>query len=658
MKKMKKIISFLLTGMLSFGIAFSATSCDGNVPPAGGGNEAEMYDPNKGIDFNGEKQYISTQYKIVVPDEEDKSLQYAAKELQTFISSASGCILPIVKESAASTADKIISLGDTRQAAFVSATEKALNVDGFRIVTRDDDIFIKGAHTTATMYGIYDFAEKVIGVKFLTGDYTYIPSGDSLGFYPMDITEIPTFATRHYFSGTLFRDLYNAVHMRMVSVTASGVVSDETGYDWLDRWWPHNFHSSFTLLPPAKYQAKHPDWYGGGQLCLSNGIDENGEIAKTDKETMAKEALANLKLWILENPQVTNFMVAEQDGSGLCSCTNCTASYRVNGGYSGTKLVFINALAKEIEKWAAEVCPEREIFIYTFAYGASILPPLDKDGKPVNNLVIPRKNVGVFYACGGCGLHEYGDPNCEKVMMEEKYLDDWAGLSSNLCVYDYQVNFNIFMFYLPHQARSKSQLLRYEELGVQTVMSTAAPWIADYYQGLLDTYLYSKLMWNPHRNVSEIVEEFNYYYFTAQYAELADDFVHTITNNYYVLDATLEGGFHPTHGWLSGRDECYNAKYYPIGMLKRLENNIEDAMQAITQRTDLLAEEKQTLITRLKKLIIQPQFMILWNYDDYYDSGRKEYALKFFANTDELGISHYGEHNPMSELKELYGIDT
>ena len=78
MRKKKQIISFLLTGILSLMMICSTTSCTDDSSHTDGNTETEvMYDPKKGIDFEGEKQYISQEYKIVIPNEEDKSLQYA-----------------------------------------------------------------------------------------------------------------------------------------------------------------------------------------------------------------------------------------------------------------------------------------------------------------------------------------------------------------------------------------------------------------------------------------------------------------------------------------------------------------------------------------------------------------------------------------------------
>ena len=49
-------------------------------------------------------------------------------------------------------------------------------------------------------------------------------------------------------------------------------------------------------------------------------------------------------------------------------------------------------------------------------------------------------------------------------------------------------------------------------------------------------------------------------------------------------------------------------------------------------------------------------FMILWNYDSYYSTGKTEFAREFFALCDDLGIEYYGESASINSLKAQYGL--
>lgn len=658
MKIEKRIISIVLL-LITVIITVLSGGCSKNETDISG--ETGQYDPDKGIDRTGVKTYYvedgKSEYRIVIPDEHDKVLEFAAGELQSLIISAGGIELPIIEEKDLRQNEKYFSIGDTECSFFLEANEKQLNGDGFRIVTESGNIYIKGGNTTATLYGVYDFCEKMMGVRFIAGDCTYVPSSRDLYVYPLDITEIPVFSTRCYFSATTFKDVYNMVRMRLVSPFAMQV--EEIGKTWSSEWYPDRQHSSYILIPPEVYQVEYPEWFKNGQLCLTNGIDKNGEIIEDGKNNLAKQAVENLKKWIMDNPEAKNFFVAENDGSSMCDCPQCSASYRANGGYSGTKLIFLNALAKEIEEWQKTACPEREIKIWTFAYGSSIVPPLNDENEPVNDKIVPRANVGIMIAYMACQLHTFEDEICQQSQQELEYIMKWSSLTENFAIYDYQVNFQAFLFWLPHLQNTKAQLLKYDEVGAQTVMTTAAPWSGAYYQALLDTYIYSKMLWNPYRDVTSLVEEFNRCYYTEDYARYANAFYYAMESHYAILDNQYSGTFHCDghyDGVTSRRTNYYDAENYPIRFLESLESNIQEAIDHVKKRTDWSGREKEQMVKRLTRILIQPQYMKLLNYDDYYTVGKTDYARKFFDNAQLAGLTHTGEWETLDEYKIKLGL--
>lgn len=53
-------------------------------------------------------------------------------------------------------------------------TEK-FGPEQLRIVIGDGNIAIAGGHPRGTLYGVYAFLEKYLGVRFLTRDHTFVP---------------------------------------------------------------------------------------------------------------------------------------------------------------------------------------------------------------------------------------------------------------------------------------------------------------------------------------------------------------------------------------------------------------------------------------------------------------------------------------------------
>ncbi len=656
MNRLKRIISIILVLVISVGL-FVGCSDSQTVET----EEKKDYDMEQGIDTSKEKTYYvqngNSEYKIVIPNEYDVVLEFAANELKSLVMSAGGASLPIIKEKDVKQGDKYFSLGNTESSSFFNADEKQLNQDGFKILTESENVFIKGGNSTATLYGVYDFCEKLMGVRFIAGDCTYVPPISDLYFYPLDIIEIPVFSTRCYFAATTYKEVYNMVRMRLVSPFSMKV--DEIGNTWASKFYPERQHSSYILVDPNEYQSEYPEWFRNGQLCLTNGIDDKGKIIENGENNLAKQALENLKKWVVNNPNVDNFFVAENDGSSMCDCTSCSASYQANGGYSGTKLIFLNALARGIEEWKETACPEREIMIWTFAYGASINPPLNADKQPVNEMVVPEPNVGVMIAYMACQLHTFEDEFCKQSQQELEYINDWSSLTNNFANYDYQTNFESCIFWLPHLNNSKAQLIKYHEVGSDLVMSTAAPWSGAYYQALLDTYVYSKLLWNPYRDVSKLIEEFNTCYYTEDYAQYANDFYYAMESHYAILDKKYEGTFHCDghfDGVSSKRTNYYNAENYPIRFLENLENKILEAIAHVKNRTDWSESEKQQMVKRLTRILIQPEYMKLLNYDDYYTVGKMDYARTFFDNAKLAGLTHIGEWETLDEYRIKLGL--
>ena len=118
-------------------------------------------------------------YSIVIADNASETEEFAAKELVYFTQEVVGIKLPIKRDSEVSynESTKIISIGKNKlsKKAGVTLTATEVNTDGFAFRNVGDMIFINGYYDRGTLYGVYEFIEKYLGVKFLTSDATYIP---------------------------------------------------------------------------------------------------------------------------------------------------------------------------------------------------------------------------------------------------------------------------------------------------------------------------------------------------------------------------------------------------------------------------------------------------------------------------------------------------
>ena len=249
----KKLAKRGIIFMLVCSTMLSAFGCGGKKSPEPEPTVAVGdYDPNKGIDFSSAKKYVVkdgvAHYKIVYPNGADLATEFAAKELSTFINKITGVTVEMIEESAYKTSDKVISVGETQISKHVIADSEALNKDGFIIKTEGENLFIKGSYPRATLYGVYDFVEKLFGVKFIAVDYTYIPKAEELFIYNLDIVEKPTFAIRSYYAENVIYDGLHAARMRMVAPFDTN--EEQYGGGYLSDWNVNQNHSMFEYLPP------------------------------------------------------------------------------------------------------------------------------------------------------------------------------------------------------------------------------------------------------------------------------------------------------------------------------------------------------------------------------------------------------------------------
>ena len=327
---MKKILSLLL-GVLFLTACLSA--CDQSGTNDGGGPDRPQEQPvyeetGYNIVENG-----ASEYRLLLPVEPSRREIYAADELNLYLSRAAGVTLPVDSEASAS--QKYLSVGRTSLAEELTSpvTYEALGDDGFYLKTQGENLVMTGFGGDGTLFAVYEFLELTLGVRFYAEDEILIPETERVPLYKFDITEKPDFEERSLGYLATQGNASNALHMRL----GEGV----------GNWglWAHTHFSIINKDLPSgqSYKDLHPDWFSedGTQLCLTN-------------TEMREKFIENLKTIILETPGAEYFMLGQEDQNTFCTCERCTASNAANGGESGTQMIFVNHVAREIAKWLEE----------------------------------------------------------------------------------------------------------------------------------------------------------------------------------------------------------------------------------------------------------------------------------------------------------------
>lgn len=215
----------------------------------------------------------------------------AVKELADYLQRISGAdFRPISHDGNPLTGPLVVVGRESELAKKICADVKwdELGPDGFILRTAGKHLVIAGNTPRGTMYGVNWFLDRVLGVRWLSPEYTYIPERPTLKVAALNDTQKPRFGYRevlsHEGSERVFKahNLYNG-ESHGPSFSATKPELDCWNHEWMAKGGSANF---MELLPQKIYGKEHPDWYGGGQVNMMN---------KGMRAAMAKEVIKRLQ---------------------------------------------------------------------------------------------------------------------------------------------------------------------------------------------------------------------------------------------------------------------------------------------------------------------------------------------------------------------------
>lgn len=439
------------------------------------------------------------------------SIVMAASELQDYVLKVSGAKLAIVQRPG----EPMICLGENAASRAAGLSSETIPWEGFRIVTKGDNIFILGRDTadgertpdggtsTGTRNGTYAFIERFLGVRWLIpGEHgDYVPKSPSISIPETDVTDAPFFLNR--------RVPYTQERRREVK-----------------RWWArqrlgwslylthgHNWRRTI----PASHFDEHPDWFPerGGVRVPPTG---RYKLCTTNPGLVRAYADAIIA-YFDRNPNATCYSLSPSDSAGYCECEQCTKLYETdpNGDRSVTPaiLTFYNGVARLV----AEKYPKK--LLAGYVYAAYVFPP--KTPIPL------EPNVFLVWAPS----FDYGF-----TLFRPKLRKQWEGLLAQWT----KVTKNISYYDLPTHILTDSGALNPPGLGILSFLYPrlqAADAKGVYVYGIQAwgraaplNYLLAKLAWNPQADIEALFDE----YCAKAYGKGGDD----INRMFRLLDAEVE----------------------------------------------------------------------------------------------------------------------
>ena len=395
------------------------------------------------------------------------------------------------------------------------------NDDAFVSFVDNGIIYICGKTDRATLYGVYEFLESVVGVRFLSITATYVPDLKDKGIivpetYEKD--ENPVFDIRSYWTHDGEVSAEYSARMRIMTLWYDEKNAPKYGGGMRDIF--YNGGHNVNMLYQEGYFATYgnqPD----GTVIYEGGVDNDGKPLVLRSTTVSDPSrsgsvclsddnvVALVTKGVIErikaHPTCDYFGVMQEDTKFFCSCSKCKADP------SKTNIVmgFCNKVAKEVKRWCENegkaITGGRKKYIVTYAYGYTEIPPTIpiEDNIMVELALIDSANYGYSFAD-----KENQTDSCFKA------IEGWRKAVSDdrILFYSYETNFNNYHWYIANLTNLLPDLQYMANFGKLIVTFEAGELFCNCWQALIRTYVCSKLMWNPSRysqsDVMNMVKEF------------------------------------------------------------------------------------------------------------------------------------------------------
>ena len=623
-------------------------------------------------------------YKIVLPEDATATEEYSAEQIAYYYEQVGGKQMQIVKGGNETLTEKssIVSLGDTsvykvaeEKHGKVDLSESALNADGFVIFTYGNNVLINAYNDRGIMYGAFEFIEHTFGVKFLTEDYTHVPSSSEIMLKTYDKTYRPAFKQRAYLNTSVFSKKYEYVaHMRFN--TDYCIMPENMGGSttWHEFGNPaHTFPAIVSLTEylgdDGEIQMPYRDAFahtGSGEemltskasdgsvldLCYTSGIKEDGTGDIVTEKTAFKMVTDSLKSIILADEKSEWYMLGQEDRPNGCPCERCKKA-RIRYEASGLMIRFVNAVNAEIQSWIKSENLDRNIKFCLFAYDYTERAPLDSKGEILDKSVIPADNVYIKYA----PIHSiyYYALNDERQNDETKGVyEDWAKVTSHLMTWTYATWYaESFWYYPTMQTFAGTMKLLYDS-GNEYTFVQGLYYEKNIYQQEVDAYVLSKLFWDIDADVEAIRNEFLYYYFGEDSYLNMVDFHRILDMNYAAIAADGAAMI------ASNSSTFYSNTYWKIQTMNNLVDLFEKSIASVNSNKKLTTSQKEAYVANLERAELMPAYMRLFHARRYGldDANVKKLATEWVGLAEKYGVQKTGENAALTieAIKVKYGV--
>ena len=498
-----------------------------------------------------------------------------------------------------------------------------------------------------TLYGVYDFLDVELGVRFLTAEVTHVPNRRALKVDMRSRMFAPGIERRTIWESlggeSMLRNRMNGHAFYLISPTLGGV-----------KWIGPKTHTFNALVPADKYFDEHPEYfseiegerhreYDGllTQLCMSN-------------PDVARIATDTLRGWLGPEVKANPYnkyvvSVTVNDSVWFCKCAKCVAINREEGvAEGGTKMRFVNRIATALASEYPEVAVE------TMLYHTA----MPKKTKPVSNVLIQLVHDPDW-------RFAFDDPSCEQNRKSLKYFRELKKTIGEGFVYNWTKHTTFADNFIPYpNLKYIAHNIRImNENGVkgffcQTVQSRGLE-MQD-----LRYYLLARALWRPEVDSQETIQEFCQLY----YGKGADDvlrYIDFLHDNHRVAPELWNRMREQDDASIVYDDEFIDTADAILAVAERKAETPQIKQRVATCRLPIWKLRLDRAFGAVGKVL---SFPVTWSFKiDPEDSGMKELWQKAASfdgwermridkhwtmqGQEHRGVAWYGTHFDLPETK-------
>lgn len=440
---------------------------------------------------------------IVVAPDASAQIQQAAQTLQQYVQQCSGATLPI---AFAPSDGATIYIGQSDATKSAGIDTKGFDQDGFLLQAIDEKSYcIIGGNDWGTEFGVYDFLERYLGVRWLmpTDLGTDVPHHITIDIPATKVVQQPTYISRE---------------LSPVYITSD---SD------LGKWGRFNrargrisfSHNLLHIFPVSKFGKTHPEFYpmiNGKRYIPNDDKDELNWQPNFSAPGIVDAAVEQIEKYFQENLGETTFSLGMNDSNGWDQSAASKARRNGKINYLGLEHVSDDCFTWANAVVAKVLLKYPDKWFGTLAYRALAEPPTKVT---VNPHIIPFITYDRMH-WEDSEAREFGHQLTER----------WEKVSPVLGWYDYiyGASYLVPRFY-PHQMQQyfswgAAHHVKYSYAELYPNWGEGPkPWIA------------TKLLWNPNQNVDDLLNDWYVHFAGAKAAPKLKDY-YAIWEKFWTVD--------------------------------------------------------------------------------------------------------------------------